>query len=383
MLTIRRRRTVAPTGRAAAVLLLAGALSLLLMSPSSSAPGEEDLPVGTLVPGIEGAVANDQAIAALTQTSTVRASKTNITIGPDAPMWGALYTFMYNTPTDDPVSYLQPCIRNRPCIPNPFAQPACATDDLSTQSRGPFFRHQLYPVSPLATGGADVGLLAKVPVKLSAFGSIPAEVTLTLRTPRVDGRVKPLNIYMWQINPSALSCDPDYVPPSTFDILAEGEVEISLSDLSVDGVDVPLGPSCRTVEPAELALWGETSKGEYTARDGGPLGAFDGLHPGSLGPLDNPYYPKELQGRTIPASTGLTVPPFTGCGVGGEDLSPLVTSMASGPNNPIRATQGKVAFHSTLDGAKIDLDTVKDCFGDECPVIPAAPETPPLPAGDE
>lgn len=371
---------------------LAVVTSLLLATPSSSAPddpvpaagpGEVDLPQ-TPIAVARGVVTNSQG-------AVVRRSKMYLTIKPEDPIWGILYNGLYNAPivnnapVENPTGFLPLCIRGRPCLPNPFYQPSCATDDPATQRRGPYARILLYPVSPLPGGGVDVGLLAEMQVNLIAFGALPATATLTLRVPRVDGKVQPLLIHLWSVGPSGRGCDPSFVAPDT-NTRAEGQVEISLADLEVDGVPVDLGPNCRTERPADLALWGETELGGYFPGSGGNLGAYDGLHPGSMGPLDSPFY-FEDNGRVIPPSTGITIPPFTGCGSGSEDLSALVTAMASGPNNPVRARQGPLI--TQVDGS-LDLNDLTKCMADGpgkppiCPLpAPAVPDRPPLPDGDE
>lgn len=376
--TTRRGATRRNVGAIACLVVVA---SLLLSTPSSSAPGDPvpgtpdlpELPVPSTA----------NYVTTLTQGTVVRRSKMYITIGPEAPMWAALYTYLWNTPLDNPTRNLQQCARGRPCVPNPFFQPACATDDIETQNRGQYFRSWIYPLSPRSGGGADVGLVAKIRVNLVAFGSIPAVATLTLRAPRADGRVIPFIADVWLTNKE--SCDPSFAAP-TLTARVEGKVEISLSDLRVDGVPVDLGSSCRTVRPADIALYSDQANGGYFPGEGGYLGAFDGLHPGSVAPLDSPEYANhssDLQGRSLAASTGVTVPPFTGCGVGGDDLSPLVTAMASGPNNPIRATQA-VASPRGDQSKPIDLDDLTACEQGYCP-LPAREigDRPPLPEGDE
>lgn len=388
------RRHVPPR-RAVGIACLAVVTSLLLATPGSSAP---DGPVAAAVPGEEGLpqtqsaasvpgeedlpktpIALARGVVTNSQGGVVRRSKMYLTIKPEDPIWGVLYTGIYNWPAEDPTGFAQLCARGRPCVSDPFYQPPCATDDPATQRVGQYLRHRVYPVSPRGGGGgADVGLLAEMRVNLIAFGALPATATLTLRAPRVDGQVQPIRVQTWQT--TRLGCDPSFVAPAA-SALAEGQVEISLADLEVDGVPVDLGPNCRTVRPADLALWGETEHGGYYPNTGGPLGAFDGLHPGSLGPLDSPFY-FEDNGRVIPPSTGITIPSFTGCGTGGEDLSPLVTAMASGPNNPVRAQQSTLI--TQLDGS-VDLNDLTKCqHTGECPLpAPAVPERPPLPEGDE
>lgn len=380
MRTPNRHRHV-PSRRAfVSAACLAVVTSLLLATPSSSAPdepavaaapGDEDLPQ-TPIAQARGVVTNSQG-------GVVRRSKMYITTRSEKPIWGVLYQGIYNWPVENPTSFLPLCIRGRPCVPDPFYQPPCATDDPATQRQAQYIRYRLYPVSPRGGGrGADVGLITEMQVNLIAFGSLPATATLTLRVPRVDGKVQPLRVHTWQTR--VLGCDPSYVAPAV-SALAEGQVDITLADLKVDGVPVDLGPSCRTVRAADLQLWGETELGGYFPGSGGPLGAYDGLHPGSLGPLKSPFY-FEDNGRVIPPSTGITIPPFTGCGTDGEDLSALVTAMASGPNNPVRARQGPLISH--IDGI-VDLNNLARCdHNGVCPLpAPEIPDRPPLPEGDE
>ncbi|SFN03012.1 hypothetical protein SAMN05421671_4743 [Pimelobacter simplex] len=362
--------------RAWLVGFLAIVLSLLLVTPSSSAPGDplpgdNDLPKrDTIASGANGMVTNSQG-------AVVRRSKMYLTLPEKTPIWGVLYTFLFDTPVENPVSYKPMCNSRNPfCLPDPFYQPACATADLSTQRRGGYFRSLLYPAKLLESGGAEIGTMAVMKVNLPAFGAIPATATITLRVPRVNGKVRPLTIHVWDVRQGG--CDPDFVDMSY--TVAEGQVEISISDLRVDGVPVKLGASCRTVRPADLWLYSEKG-GRYYPGSGGPLGSYEGLSGGSLKPLDSPYYFK-LNGQSIPPSKGLTIPPFTGCGVD-EDLSPLVTAMASGPDNPLRVVQSPLAthgLHSPLeDPYSCDHTTPTNCVWPP----PNPPARPPLPAGDE
>lgn len=380
----RHPRSAPRTKRAIAVTCLVGLVLFLLSMPSSSAPGdpipgEQDLPQTRISGGGEGVVTTSQG-------AVVPRSRMYITMGGDSPVWGLLYNGLYNWPIEDPSTFAALCSRGRPCVPDPFYQPACATDDLSTQKRGSFFRSLIYPVGRV-DGGVDVGLVGRVPVRLVAFGSLPATATLTMRSAREGGKVTPLLAQIWSTSSAAtIGCDPEFDAPA-LTALIEGRIDISLSDLEVDGVPVDLGPHCRTVRSTELRLWGETDRGAYSPNSGGPLGAYDGLHPGSLGPLDSPVY-VESRGRTIPASTGVDVPPFTGCGTGGDDLSPLVTAMASGPNNPVRAVQKPVVSHEVAPGEPFPREVLRDIsacspFGGQCPLPgPDAPDRPPLPDDD-
>lgn len=372
-------------------LVVSGVLLLTVVvlparSSSEDLPGADDLP--------QTRISNSHAaVVTVSQVTAVRRSKMFISIGPDSPIWGALYQPQYNYPVGDPnpTEYRASCATRGtpplpPCVAWPFAQPDCATADTSTQYRVIYFRGFIYPFSPLDGGGADVGKVAEVRVNLAAFGSIPASATITLRTPRVNGKVKPFVFHDWQSVARPSGCDPTFhqsIPNGTVRVLVEGSVNISISDLKVDGVPVELGDHCRTVRPADLQLW-STADGSYFPAQGGTLGAWDGLQDTTDLPWDSPYYTPEENGRVLKPSTGLTVPPFTGCGTNGEDLSPLLTAMASGPNNPISVSQGTQVQHQHTPGdGKLDLDDLKSCRNGFCPTPgPDSPERPPLPAGD-
>ncbi|MBD0747787.1 hypothetical protein BG418_03280 [Streptomyces sp. CBMA152] len=83
---------------------------------------------------------------------------------------------------------------------------------------------------------------------------------------------------------------------------------LRLYDLRVNGVPMDVGPHCRTSRPIDTAL----------------SGAYDFLTGGVL------------DGK-------IAIPPFAGCGSRGEDLSPLFTATLSGPGNPVRIQQGRLA----------------------------------------
>lgn len=361
----RQRRSIV----AVASLLMTA--SLLIATPSSSAPGDIPPPKS---------ISNAEGVVTMSQGAVARKSKLYLTIGgPKNPMWALAYTGLKNTPVEAPETYARTCLRTLPCQSDPFYQPACATADHASRAKSWYFQSAVYPVGHSASR-LDPGLVANIPVQMVAFGSIPATATLTMRLPRVGGKLKPLIVHQWGgyiATAMARSCDltfqGDQYPASTY---VEGEVTLTLSNLRVDGVPVDVSSSCRTERPVQLALWND---GNYAPNTGGNLGAFDGLHPGSLGPLDSPYY-FHLNGKSLPASTGVTVPPFTGCVGNGDDISPLVTAMASGPNNPVRVTQSRLYAHD--EG--IDVNDIGKCVDGGCPGddAPVAPERPPIPGGE-
>ena len=92
-------------------------------------------------------------------------------------------------------------------------------------------------------------------------------------------------------------------------------LSIHVSQVSVNGVPLPVGPDCGVAKPVRAVLIGRgilvpKARG-YTVAGGGPL------------------------------TGSVTIPNFTHCGVG-EDLDPLLTASISGPANFQLITQGKL-----------------------------------------
>jgi hypothetical protein len=95
--------------------------------------------------------------------------------------------------------------------------------------------------------------------------------------------------------------------PSTVEFTkVTSEQQIQVYDVSVNGVPLNVGAHCQTVVPAKVDL---TSDAQYDVTQGGVL------------------------------SGNITIPPFTGCGVG-ENLDPLLNASISGPGNFVKLTQG-------------------------------------------
>lgn len=87
---------------------------------------------------------------------------------------------------------------------------------------------------------------------------------------------------------------------------------LRMHDVKVNGNPLPVGPDCRTSKPLELELKGKSD--EYSVLGGGVLRAK------------------------------LDIPPFTGCGTGGENLNPLFTASISGGGNYLKMIQGTPCF---------------------------------------
>ncbi|WP_229054381.1 hypothetical protein [Aeromicrobium sp. Leaf350] len=371
-----------------AVLILVGAVAL----PGNAAPVEPDAPApGVVEPGAqelaaagtpgredlpEQPISTRYGIATATQNAVARTAKMSLTIGPESPLWTMIFFPLFSHPVENPTTG-GTVVR----VPYPFFQPPCAVNE-ATRKQANYFRGAIYPMRPIAGGGGAVGVLAEMSVNLVAFGSIPASATVTMTMARENGEVVPLITHQWNaINAGRFGgCDTTYRAPST--AMVEGPVELSISDLVIDGVPVDVGESCSTVEPVQLQMFNED---DYSPTQGGSLSARDGLRNGTLFPLNSPFYFKD-NGREIPSSTGIDIPAFTGCRGGGDDLSQIVTSLASGPNNPVRVRQGHLVIRASIDVALANLAGCTDDPDEThilCPLpAPATPPMPPLPDGE-
>ncbi|MEU0132788.1 DUF6801 domain-containing protein [Streptomyces sp. NPDC006296] len=93
------------------------------------------------------------------------------------------------------------------------------------------------------------------------------------------------------------------------------DLMLRLRDVEVNGVPLDVGDDCRTSKPFTLSL-----EGRMTAKDGVTTGytlATGGVLTGSV-----------------------TLPPFNGCGTGGEDLDSLFTASLSGVPGHVKQVQG-------------------------------------------
>lgn len=149
---------------------------------------------------------------------------------------------------------------------------------------------------------ADKGKSVFPPVRSTylGFGFVPVTATLTL-TERGPIRI---------VSVSGIS-----KPPYPITVTATSKVAIKVSDVTVNGVPLAVGPSCQAAHAAKLKLVGHGTNTfpphGYTLPTGGPLSGF------------------------------LTLPPFVHCGVT-ENLDPLLTGSISGVGNFAKMTQGKL-----------------------------------------
>jgi hypothetical protein len=134
------------------------------------------------------------------------------------------------------------------------------------------------------------------------FGAIPITADLHLTQLVKAGRIVPINVF------SKNQAD---FPFKKYPTHVRGKVEVRIADVKVDRVALNVGPNCHSAVPMRLRLTGTDPS--YNLFAGGPLYGT------------------------------LTIPQFTGCGTGGDDLDPLLNGMISGPGNAIVLRQGVLA----------------------------------------
>jgi hypothetical protein len=87
-----------------------------------------------------------------------------------------------------------------------------------------------------------------------------------------------------------------------------GLLNVRVSNVRVDQVPLRVGPDCRSVTPMRLRVTGQNAT--YNLFRGG-----------------------KLDGK-------VTIPDFTDCGTGGDDIDPLLNGTIAGPGNPLHLIQG-------------------------------------------
>jgi uncharacterized protein DUF6801 len=109
--------------------------------------------------------------------------------------------------------------------------------------------------------------------------------------------------------------------------IGTAETDMQMSDVTVNGTPLAVGPKCKTASPVALNL--RSKEGEWN-------------------PVADPAGFMEAD---------FDIPAFAGCGVT-EDLDPLFTGLITGPGNHIRLDFGNVVFCSDVPP---DFDGSKPC----------------------
>lgn len=159
----------------------------------------------------------------------------------------------------------------------------------------------------------EVGSLSLPPSQTTflSFGFMPTSATLTFQS------VSPLTVVVVGYGAS------EKQPVNT---TISGYQQIAISNVKVNGVQLDVGPNCRTSTPVHLLLHGRA--------DSFMPGGGDGL-PDYVVTAGGPLY-----------QTDLYIPPFTGCGTGGQNLDALFTAAVSGSDNSLYFEQGPACIPS-------------------------------------
>jgi hypothetical protein len=144
---------------------------------------------------------------------------------------------------------------------------------------------------------------------LLAFGFVP--VTATIQISEIGS-----------LNVALISCTPANKcpnPPPKNEALFFGLVSLRISNVDVNGVPLNVGPHCQTATPFDLALIGTP-----------------------------PTYNVSLIHGVLTGT--VTVPKFSGCNDGTENLDPIFDATVSGPGNFVKVTQATVCTPNTRGG---------------------------------
>ena len=249
-----------------------------------------------------------------------------------------------------------------------YSRPATRLVDRSCRAGSRLYPYQsvekysaaIFMVSPRGAP-EPYGFHGPFPVRTVAFGAIPVQAEIRLRQPR-DAENLPVPLEARQEARTFCAGEGPFAgreetEQHVADTHVAGEVQVEVTALAVDGVDLDLRPTCRSPF-TELAL---------TAPD------FYAADP-DVRPEENPQVPGNL--HTTPyflftyggLLTGeLTIPPFTGCvTAAGEDLSALLTAAVSGPGNKVRLRSQALSGSANDDAAR--------CWRDHsCPPLDPMP----------
>ena len=173
------------------------------------------------------------------------------------------------------------------------------------------------------------GLFPDTRVRTVAFGAVPAEATIHVSQLRDDGGL----LVPLDVSGQKITWFPDAGPradefPARYEVVSDaimtGQVDVRISDVRVDGVSLDVGESCRSVAPAQLSATGEGYVAQdYVVTDVNPT------PPGKFNPA---------LGGLLTGS--ISIPAFTGCSAGSDDLGPLLTAMVSGETLPVKIIVG-------------------------------------------
>lgn len=214
----------------------------------------------------------------------------------------------------------------------------------------------------------EFGTFPPVHVRTVAFGNVPAEATAHITQTVTNGLVDPMT-YQWMTSVvgvpqgtlipgyEELGPRPEGKREWAFPSVIEGRVRIRLSNVRVDGVPVEVGSKCSTT-PTTLSLYNPPGWFDHIAQGAGEI------PPGEPGAF---YATGATAEGNATISGTIDIPPFRGCGIGGEDLDPLMTALVAGPDNPVIATVARVLGPWCVDGV-VPRDDPRELYRGQCPL---------------
>ncbi|MFD3682470.1 DUF6801 domain-containing protein [Streptomyces sp. NPDC058613] len=146
-------------------------------------------------------------------------------------------------------------------------------------------------------------------------------------------------------------------PDNIAETYVRAPLVLRVLDVKVNGTPLEVGPSCRTETPLSSP---EPDPATYPGPHLVMLGKGQ-----LINGTDATGYVLTSGG---PLTGEVTIPPFTGCGAGGEDLDRLLTASISGPGNYVKQIQGQTC------AVGVEVPTEGQCTEDRQPYVVPAPE---------
>lgn len=202
---------------------------------------------------------------------------------------------------------------------------------------GQQYSGEIYTVSPPGAP-ADFGFIGPFTVRTAAFGSVPVEADVVVSQLRDDrGLPIPLRYsqtfvtYCEHTSPFPPLGGREPRPRAWLPAEVTGPVQIQVTALRVDGVDLQLTGVCAADRPSDLAL--TSNPGHYWDPDLVPGVDFAQAEGDVEALMSTSTFVATFGGLLLGS---VDIPPFTGCDTAGaDDVSRLLTAAVSGPDNRV------------------------------------------------
>lgn len=162
-------------------------------------------------------------------------------------------------------------------------------------------------------------------VRTVAFGAIPVQATIQI-SQRRNAADEPIGIELVSFVEKFSGKAEEFY----HDVTVKDALWVTVLDLRIDGVRIPLTGTCRTSEPAPLNL----------------LGKGGGFQTNLT--LDLTKYYRAAPGGRLAGT--MDIPAFSGCTTASDDLSELLTASVSGTGNPVKLNVSGAVCFTNIDG---------------------------------